>query len=417
MPTDIKELYKSYLDGRTDIQTIDTYKGGRGLFLKENWDGSWAAMSIVGADNWAVHSFEDKALAVGYLLGADKEQLVFLNSILREAKNSGNLNERFLSEALLTCAPSSGIGSLIEGNRALHTDLLSGALKDGAGAYDPTHALYIDSTVGSSDSPSITFHRIGLGVIEDCLQYGIDDFSNLRDFANSIAYRQPLVEIPVSGADDPKIGYLTATLAGDGRWCDVSVIDTAQFNRLMDVFTKNNDIVNDILLHGEQNKDSAEQAADEHNCESVKLPYVNPADNDRIEEDAPKADGWRDGMVEQVSGLMDKVKDVDAVGADGADTVLAKMFESIGENSTDAVMDMLEVYSHSDTSGRSAITEVFYALTGETFDSFLTQASDACEQALCKFGEESLDDLMEQKCEIADGNELGEDLGALNEDR
>lgn len=30
---------------------------------------------------------------------------------------------------------------------------------------------------------------------------------------------------------------------------------------------------------------------------------------------------------------------------------------------------------------------------------------------------ESLDNLMEQKCEIADGNELGEDLGALNEDR
>lgn len=30
---------------------------------------------------------------------------------------------------------------------------------------------------------------------------------------------------------------------------------------------------------------------------------------------------------------------------------------------------------------------------------------------------ESLDALMEQKCEVADSNELGKDLGVLNEDR
>lgn len=34
-------------------------------------------------------------------------------------------------------------------------------------------------------------------------------------------------------------------------------------------------------------------------------------------------------------------------------------------------------------SGRSAIAEVFHALTGATFDYFLTQASDACQQTLC----------------------------------
>lgn len=409
MLADIKALYKSYLDGRTDIQTIDTYEGGRGLFLKENWDGSWAAMSNVGTDNWAVHSFGDKALAVGYLLGADKEQLAFLDSILKEAKNSGYLNERFLSEALLTCAPSSGAGSLMESNRALHADLLSGALKDGAGAYDPTHAIYIDSTIGSSDSPSITFHRIDFGEIEDCLQHGIDNFSDVPDFANSIAYRRPLVEIPVSGADDPKIGYLAATLAGDGRWCDVSVLDTAQLNRLKDVLTKSNDIMIDMLLLGEQSKDLSRPQPPEKNA--------LPTESGRTDSNVPKVDEWRDGMVEQVSGLMDKVKDVDAVGANGADTVLAKMLESVGENSTDAVMDMLEVYSQSDTSGRSAIAEVFHALTGETFDYFLTQASDACEQTLCQFGEESLDDLMEQKVEVADGNELGEDLGVSNGER
>lgn len=139
--------------------------------------------------------------------------------------------------------------------------------------------------------------------------------------------------------------------------------------------------------------------------------------NDRTNPSVPKVDEWRDGMVEQVSELMDKVKDVDAVGTDGADTVLAKMFESIGDNSTDAVINMLEVYSQSDTSGRSAFAEVFYALTGETFDSFLTQASDACAQALCKFNEESLDEMMEQKVEVAGNSELDEDLGILNEDR
>lgn len=113
----------------------------------------------------------------------------------------------------------------------------------------------------------------------------------------------------------------------------------------------------------------------------------------------PIVDEWRDGMVEQVSEYMDKIKDLDAKKAVGADTVLEEAFESIGDNATDAVMDMLDVYSHSDTSGRLAIAEVFHALTGETFDYFLMQASDACQQTLCQFDEESLDDLMEQKVE------------------
>lgn len=409
MPTDIKGVYKSYLDGRTDIQTIDTYEGGRGLFLKENWDGSWAAMSNLGTDNWAVHSFGEKALAVGCLLGADKEQLAFLDSILKEAKNRGYLNECLLSEALLTCAPLSGAGSLMESNRALHADLLSRALKDGGGAYDPAHAIYIDSTIGSSDSPSITFHRIDFGEIEDCLRHGIDYFSDVPDFANSMAYRQPLVEIPVSGVDDPKIGYLAATLAGDGRWCDVSVLDTAQFNRLKDVLTKNNDIVIDMLLFDEQGKDLSRPQSPEKNA--------LPTESGRTDSNVPKVDEWRDGMVEQVSGLMNKVKEVDAVGADGADTVLAEMFDSLAENSTDAVMNMLEVYSRSDTSGRAAVAEVFQALTGETFDNFLMQASDACEQTLGRFDGESLDEMMEQKVEVARDGELGDEMSVSNGER
>ena len=139
--------------------------------------------------------------------------------------------------------------------------------------------------------------------------------------------------------------------------------------------------------------------------------------NARTSPSVPKVDEWRDGMVEQVSGLMDKVKDVDAVGADGADTVLAKMLESIGDNSTDAVMDMLEVYSRSDISGRSAIAEVFHALTGESFDSFLMHASDGCELTLGRFDRESLDDMMEQKVDVAGDGELGEGLDVSNAER
>lgn len=139
--------------------------------------------------------------------------------------------------------------------------------------------------------------------------------------------------------------------------------------------------------------------------------------NDRTNPGVPKVDELRDGMVEQVSGLMDKVKDVDAVGADGADTVLAKMLESIGDNSTDAVMDMLEVYSRCDISGRSAIAEVFHALTGESFDSFLMQASDACELTLGRFDSESLDEMMEQKVDVAGDGELGEGLDVSNAER
>ena len=114
---------------------------------------------------------------------------------------------------------------------------------------------------------------------------------------------------------------------------------------------------------------------------------------------APKVDEWRDGMVEQVSEYMDLIKDMDAKEATGADTVLAEAFEEIQDNSTDAVMGMLDVYTRSDTSGRSAIAEVFHALTGETFDYFLMQASDECQQTLCLVEDESLDDLMEQKVE------------------
>ena len=140
-------------------------------------------------------------------------------------------------------------------------------------------------------------------------------------------------------------------------------------------------------------------------------------DNMRFEVNVPKADVWRDSMVEQVTDFMDKVKDLDVKEARGADTVLEEAFESIGDNATDAVMDMLDVYSRSDTSGRSAIAEVFHALTGETFDYFLMQASDACQQALGPVEDESLDEIMEHTIEVVGDGELGDELGMTNGER
>ena len=95
--------------------------------------------------------------------------------------------------------------------------------------------------------------------------------------------------------------------------------------------------------------------------------------------------------------------------AKGADTVLVEMFDSIAENSTAAVMDMLKVYSRSDASGRTAVAEVFHALTGESFDSFLMQASDTCELTLGRLDGESLDEMIEQKVEVAGDGEIGDE--------
>ena len=87
-------------------------------------------------------------------------------------------------------------------------------------------------------------------------------------------------------------------------------------------------------------------------------------------------------MVEQVSGFMDKIKDMDAEEAEGADTVLAETFNSIDALSTDAAIDLLCVYSSCDASGRDAVAKTFYALSGESFDSYLMTASEVCKKTL-----------------------------------
>lgn len=110
----------------------------------------------------------------------------------------------------------------------------------------------------------------------------------------------------------------------------------------------------------------------------------------RVLEDMEKGGNeWKKPWVEasplppqQVSGFMDKIKDMDAEEAEGADTVLAETFNSIDALSTDAAIDLLQVYSSCDASGRAAVAKTFYALSGESFDSYLMTASEVCKKTL-----------------------------------
>lgn len=77
-----------------------------------------------------------------------------------------------------------------------------------------------------------------------------------------------------------------------------------------------------------------------------------------------------------------EIKDMDAEEAEGADTVLAETFNSIDALSTDAAIDLLRVYSNCDASGRDAVAKTFYALSGESFDSYLMTASEVCKKTL-----------------------------------
>ena len=151
-----------------------------------------------------------------------------------------------------------------------------------------------------------------------------------------------IATIYVTGPDDRRINDLIFTLCEDGRWSYVSELDAETLARFNEIIAK----------------------------------------ADRIEAGIVKDDEWRDGMVEQVSVFMDKIKDMDAEEAEGADTVLAETFNSIDALSTDAAIDLLRVYSNCDASGRDAVAKTFYALSGESFDSYLMTASEVCKKTL-----------------------------------
>lgn len=61
---------------------------------------------------------------------------------------------------------------------------------------------------------------------------------------------------------------------------------------------------------------------------------------------------------------------------------------------------------------------MFESFIGESFDTFLSEAAKACEKTLePSVVGESLDEMMEQKVEVAGDGELGEELSMSNGER
>lgn len=382
MPNFIKHMYREFLQGHTDIIKVDedltlAPRGSGKLFIqKDRYSNKWNAQNtcIGHQGRW---TFCHEALAAAYLQGADIAQLVMLDDLLDRAKQKGLYNGWKIPDALLSYAPA-GRSESLAADPMMHFIELSKSFSENGGIYDPVHGIYIDSEIGEGeDATHVTLYNLSVEEIEKCIAAGIEHINEMPSYLDAFYGLSDFTTICDVTLDDYMIDSLIVALCDDGRWCEMSELNEETLARFKDVIAKAN----------------------------------------RIDAETVKDDEWRDGMVQQVSGSMGAIKDMDAQEAKGADTILAEMFDSLAENSTDAVMNMLEVYSRSDTSGRAAVAEVFQVLTGETFDSFLMQASDACEQTLGRFDGESLDEMMEQKVELAGDGELGEELSVSNGER
>lgn len=269
-------------------------------------------------------------------------QLRMLNEILDRARLNGPYCLENVADALLSFAPAIKAESLME-NPMLHFIELSKSFSKNGGIYDPVHGIYIDSKVnGLGDVPHFTLYDVSVADIEECMAWGTKHLDEVPGQIHVVNGSPHIATIYVTGPDDRRINDLIFTLCEDGRWSYVSELDAETLARFNEIIAK----------------------------------------ADRIEAGIVKDDEWRDGMVEQVSGFMDKIKDMDAEEAEGADTVLAETFNSIDALSTDAAIDLLRVYSNCDASGRDAVAKTFYALSGESFDSYLMTASEVCKKTL-----------------------------------
>ena len=83
------------------------------------------------------------------------------------------------------------------------------------------------------------------------------------------------------------------------------------------------------------------------------------------------------------------------------------------------MMDVMNYFQRESPrdSGREVALIVQNGLYGELRESLSHDSPGGSDVAGVRDNGESLDEMMEQKCEVADGNELGDDLGTLNEDR
>lgn len=94
------------------------------------------------------------------------------------------------------------------------------------------------------------------------------------------------------------------------------------------------------------------------------------------------------------------------------------MMEQTDFEQTGAAAEIFDLYTEADGAGREIISSMFESLIGESFDTFLTEAAKACENTLesPEIGE-SLDEMMNQKVEVAGDSERNEDLSVSNEER
>ena len=126
----------------------------------------------------------------------------------------------------------------------------------------------------------------------------------------------------------------------------------------------------------------------------------------------------RTEAIEHIDNLMDKIVGLEGAIVTDADTVLADMMEHADLEQAGIAAEIFNLYTEADGAGREIIGSMFESLIGESFDTFLVEAAKACEKTLeqSEVGE-SLDEIMEQKVEVAGDSELDEDLSVSNEER
>lgn len=106
----------------------------------------------------------------------------------------------------------------------------------------------------------------------------------------------------------------------------------------------------------------------------------------------------RTNAIEHIDNLMDKIDSLESAGVTDADTVLADMIERADFEQSGVAAEIFDLYTEADGAGREIIGSMFESLIGESFDTFLSEATKACEKTLesSEIGE-ALDEIMEQK--------------------
>lgn len=126
----------------------------------------------------------------------------------------------------------------------------------------------------------------------------------------------------------------------------------------------------------------------------------------------------RTEAIEHIENLMDKIDDLESAGVTDADTALADMVERADFEQTGVAAEIFNLYTEADGAGREIIGSMFESLIGESFDTFLFEATKACEKTLeqSEVGE-SLDEMLEQKVDLVGDGEIGDEMSVSNGER